>query len=181
MPYSLTRRMLSDYLFTYPETENAQVLQDLIDSDGDLFSRGQSNAHVTASGWVLSPGRTQVLLIEHGIYKIFVIPGGHVDEGETALQAALREVGEEVGLSDLVVLNPTLFDIDIHKIPASEKKGEPEHWHIDARFSLWNDKGHAVVLNEQECLSEKWVNVVDLAYGTDVSLKRMAQKSLVAF
>jgi len=181
VPQSLMRRMLADYLQANPETENAHVLRDLIKGTGDLFARGQSLAHVTASGWILSKGRSNVLLIEHGIYKFFVAPGGHVDPGETALEAALREVLEEVGLGELVVLDSKIFDLDIHKIPASEKKGEPEHWHIDVRYALWNAKGQDVSINENECLSAKWMAVNDLLYSQDASLKRMAQKSLQLF
>jgi ADP-ribose pyrophosphatase YjhB (NUDIX family) len=175
------RRMLADYLFTYPETANAHVLQALIDSDDDLYARGRSLVHVTASGWILSQGRACALLIEHGVYKIFVPPGGHVDLGETALQAALREVGEEVGLVNLIILNPTLFDLDIHRIAASKRKGEPEHWHIDVRFALWNDKGQDIRLNQDECLSAKWVPINDLLFSQDSSLKRMAEKSIKFF
>lgn len=178
MSQIMMRRMLSNYLLKHPDTQNADVLRDLINGNGDLFARGQSKAHITASGWVLSKGRTHVLLILHGIHKIFLVPGGHVDPGETALQAAIREVGEEVGLYDLVVLTCDIFDLDIHRIPANAKKNEPEHWHIDVRFAFWDDKGQTVRLQEEECLSYKWNSVIDLAFGADTSLKRMAEKSL---
>jgi 8-oxo-dGTP pyrophosphatase MutT (NUDIX family) len=175
------RRMLSDYLFTHPDTQNARILREMIAGESDVFARGQSLAHITASGWVLSKGRTKALLIEHALHRIFVVPGGHVDPGETALQAAIREVGEEAGLTALTVLMPTLFDLDIHKIPARDKKGEPEHWHIDVRFALWNSNGQGGDFNKNECLSAKWASVIDLSVGADQSLKRMAQKSLEIF
>ncbi len=45
-----------------------------------------------------------VLLIKD-IYGVWTWPKGHVEKGETALQAAVREIGEETGLLDIEVLD----------------------------------------------------------------------------
>ncbi len=62
-------------------------------------------------------------------------PGGHIDAGETPIDAAIREVYEETG----VICNPIEgyrdpIDIDLHEIPANPKKGEAAHVHIDLLF-----------------------------------------------
>jgi 8-oxo-dGTP diphosphatase len=49
-------------------------------------------------------GPLQVLLIERAKYPFegsWAVPGGFVDEGETPLEAAQRELEEETGLADL--------------------------------------------------------------------------------
>lgn len=178
MIQSAMREELSAYLKQNPSTENAVILKCLIAGTGDLFARGPSLAHVTASAWILNEEGTHALLIEHAKYHKFCPPGGHVDEGETALQACLREVGEEVGLYNLKLLVDGIFDIDIHRIPASEKKNEPAHWHIDVRYAFEASKVEAVKINADECLSYKWVTVNDpMTNRDDQSIFRLAWKT----
>ncbi|MEX0935338.1 MAG: NUDIX domain-containing protein [Gemmatimonadota bacterium] len=67
---------------------------------------------VSAGGVVvrLVQGRPHVLLIRDP-YRKWGLPKGHLEEGEDSQQAALREVREETGLSDLI-LGPDLGEID---------------------------------------------------------------------
>ena len=51
------------------------------------------------SGW-------KVALIEHPLWGKWVPAGGHVEEGENAAEAALREAAEETGLTGLRLVNP---------------------------------------------------------------------------
>jgi len=48
-------------------------------------------------------GGVEMLLVQDHRGR-WTIPKGHVEQGETALQAAQREVGEEAGLKDVEVL-----------------------------------------------------------------------------
>lgn len=178
MIQSAMRYELSAYLEKNPATENSVVLKDLISLGGDIFARGASRAHVTASAWIINEEGTHALLIEHAKYQKFCPPGGHVDQGETSLQACLREVGEEVGLFQLKLIFSGIFDIDIHRIPASDKKNEPEHWHIDVRYAFRASKDEAVQLNLDECLSYKWQPIVELAKLEDQSVARLALKTM---
>jgi 8-oxo-dGTP pyrophosphatase MutT (NUDIX family) len=100
----------------------------------DLFSRANFEpGHVTASAFVLSPDRSALLLILHGKLKRWLQPGGHVEPDDLdVLAAARREVREEVGLDELSLEQPSIFDLDIHTIPAL--KGDPPHLHLDVRF-----------------------------------------------
>ena len=94
------------------------------------FSRSNRLGHITASGLVIH--KNKVLLIFHPYIKRWFQPGGHIDEGELPVDAAIREVYEETGFvcsSDSEV--PEILDIDIHEIPANPKKGEGPHLHID--------------------------------------------------
>ncbi len=56
--------------------------------------------HATASVFVFArvSGQWQLGLIEHPRLSMAMIPGGHVEDDETAAQAAWREVTEETGL-----------------------------------------------------------------------------------
>lgn len=106
----------------------------ILDSENP-FSRLNQLGHVTASGLVIKNG--QVLLIFHPYIKEWFQPGGHIDEGESPIDAAIREVYEETGILCKPLegsLEP--IDIDFHEIPANPKKGEDTHLHIDLLFLL---------------------------------------------
>ena len=99
------------------------------------FKRSNKLGHITASGLVINNGK--VLLVFHPFIKRWFQPGGHIDDGELPIDAAIREVYEETGfvcVPDSKDLEP--IDIDIHEIPANPKKGEDTHLHIDLLYCL---------------------------------------------
>ena len=55
--------------------------------------------------------RNKVLLRKHDKYKIWLVPGGHIELDENPNQAALREVAEEVGLDIELVGNPKMTSL----------------------------------------------------------------------
>jgi 8-oxo-dGTP pyrophosphatase MutT (NUDIX family) len=118
---------------TVPEQVSGAFL--MIISEENPFSRLNLAGHITASGLVIKDGF--VLLIYHPFINEWMQPGGHIDEGEEPIQAAIREVFEETGVICEPLeeyLNP--IDIDLHEIPENPKKGEGRHLHIDLLFLL---------------------------------------------
>jgi ADP-ribose pyrophosphatase len=104
-------------------------------SSKDPYSRSTKQGHITASGLVIKDGKA--LLIFHPFIKQWFQPGGHIDEDEEPIQAAIREVFEETGVVCEPLngfLNP--IDIDLHEIPENPKKAEGSHLHIDLLFTL---------------------------------------------
>jgi 8-oxo-dGTP pyrophosphatase MutT (NUDIX family) len=105
----------------------------LLDTPTPTSRRQFAPGHLTASAFVLSPEGDAVLLILHKKLGIWVQPGGHIEPADVSLEAAARrEVAEEVGLPLAASAAATIFDLDIHAIPA--RKDEPEHQHFDVRF-----------------------------------------------
>ncbi len=87
-----------------------------------------SPIHVTASAIVTS-GRGVVLHL-HKKLGIWVQPGGHIDNGETPWQAAVRETKEETGLTVEAVSDPSeLLHVDVHPGPRG-------HTHLDVRYQF---------------------------------------------
>ena len=106
----------------------------ILESDNP-YQRSNTLGHITASGLVINNGK--VLLIWHPHIWRWLQPGGHIDEGESPVHAAIREVYEETGLVcalDSTNLDP--IDIDIHEIRENLKKHEGAHLHIDLLYQL---------------------------------------------
>lgn len=129
------RAMLDGFSpFDEREAEHLRRMRKLIAAAGDPFSRAHFDpGHFTASSFVLCPHRQSLLLILHGKLHRWLQPGGHVDRVDADIEAAARrEVLEEVGLGEVTLERPGVFDVDIHPIAA--RGGEPGHEHFDVRF-----------------------------------------------
>jgi ADP-ribose pyrophosphatase YjhB (NUDIX family) len=50
------------------------------------------------TGTIIRNKKGEILLVKNSKWKNWIIPGGHVDPGETVEHCALREVKEETGL-----------------------------------------------------------------------------------
>ena len=92
------------------------------------FDRHADLTHVTGSAVVVGP--RGVLLHRHRRLHRWLQPGGHVDPGETADAAALRETVEETGLAAAHPAGgPVLVHVDVHT-------AADDHVHLDVRYLL---------------------------------------------
>ena len=60
------------------ERDKAQILAALR-SGKDLITRENPVMHLTASAWVVSPDRSQVVMVYHNLYRSWSWMGGHAD------------------------------------------------------------------------------------------------------
>jgi 8-oxo-dGTP pyrophosphatase MutT (NUDIX family) len=142
----------------------------------DAFQRHHLPGHITGSAWIMDASGKFVLLTHHAKLHQWLQPGGHADGVEDILNVATREATEETGIKEFKILQPGIFDIDIHTIP--ERKEFPEHLHYDIRFLLEASKHEGLILTE-ESHALAWVPLDELPIltkGND-SMLRMATKT----
>lgn len=137
--------------------------------DRRTYSRKQTpitevNREPTAGGVVyrLKNGQLEILLFQDARDR-WSIPKGHIEEGETAQETAIREIGEEVGIHELEpicwlgkvhfnyrresVLVMMTTQVYLFRALGDTDKIVPEEWMHDVR---WHKFDEAVDLVEYE-------------------------------
>jgi len=140
----------------------------------DCFERTHLPGHITGSSWIIDATHEHVLLVHHAKLNKWLQPGGHADGDDNILRVAMREADEETGLKNLKTVSPSIFDIDIHTIPA--RKDMPEHFHYDVRFLLEGSLNESIIVSE-ESHEVKWISMKELpSLNQERSVLRMNEK-----
>ena len=141
----------------------------------DAYQRHHLPGHITGSAWIVSNDGTKVLLVKHAALHKWLQPGGHADGDENVLRVALREANEETGLVNLSH-SGSLFDIDIHSIPARKDLSFPQHDHYDARFLFRANEADELKISD-ESTDLKWISLADLQnFNSEPSILRLRSK-----
>ena len=151
----------------------ARVIE-FVTAHSDCFERGLAVGHVTGSAWIADPAGDRVVLVHHGKIGRWLQPGGHADGDADVARVAWREAREETGLGSLALVNDTVYDVDVHAIPARD--GEAAHFHYDVRFRFVADpREHPVVTAES--LAVRWVGLDEAqSLAPERSVRRMIEK-----
>ena len=118
--------------------------------DQPSWPRPAASSAIFRDGQVLIAQRSKPPLA--GIWSL---PGGHIEPGETAQAAALRELAEETGVeADLKGI------ADVADVIVRDEDGALRaHYVITAFFGVWL-RGNARPGND--CLAVEWVDLADL-------------------
>ncbi|MGW3472116.1 NUDIX hydrolase [Saccharopolyspora sp. NPDC000995] len=173
------QRTLSSYLDAHPEdAESLAPLSELLAKDVDVTTRHEYRGHATA-GAVLVNAEGRVLHIHHVALDRWLLPGGHLEPGDVSLvDAGLRELCEETGINpgDVVTAFVDPVHIDMHMIPANDRKQEPEHPHFDFRF-VFRTTAEVGALQTEEVHNAAWLSPDEL---TDPHLRERVRGVLEA-
>lgn len=178
------RQPLLDLLKAHhPADAHEQTMLDqtiaFVTAQPDCFYRTLLIGHVTGSAWIVSPDRQQVVLLHHRKLDRWFQPGGHADGDPDIAAVALKEAREETGLTILKLLDTSIYDVDVHPIPA--RGNEPGHLHYDIRFLVEANPADPFLaelfIESTETKAIRWVNVGELAdFNQSESILRMARK-----
>ena len=158
------------------EADSIALFRAFMSAHADAAERSLAHGHLTGSAWLVSEDGQRVLLTHHRKLGRWLQLGGHADGDADLARVALREAEEESGLSDVVV-EPGVFDLERHGIPA--RGDEPAHWHYDVRFVVRATGNQAFsVSDESHALAWRDIAAVEKDADADDSLRRMARKWL---
>lgn len=187
--YALEDRMknilkILDQHNAYDEKEAKDIdkIKVLIEQNPNVLNKNCENGHITGSALVVDAESKSVLLHFHKKLDKWLQFGGHCEYETDISEVALREAAEETGLKDLAFLSDKdmvlPLDIDMHVIP--ERKGEPEHPHLDFRYLLVTHSAKELSVGDDESNIFKWVKfeeVEEIADKLDPALLRLINKA----
>ena len=168
--------LLENYLIEYPHENAATNMLDFLNKKGNSFSKENKEGHFTGSAWIVNPDRSMVLMTHHRKLNMWLQLGGHADGMEDLISVAIREAKEESGFNEFVLLSDRIFDLDIHKFPAT--KDEPRHHHYDVRFLLEADPNNNTIIISDESIDVQWIPLDKvLSLNPESSIQRMVKKT----
>lgn len=188
MPSTLSthdRQQIIDLIEQHPPYNDREalhreaILNLLHTCPAPLSRENYKPGHITASAWIVAEQTNQIGLIYHRRIARWLQPGGHVDPGETDLRSvALREVQEEMGIAP-DPLKTTLFDLDVHEIPATAV--QLNHQHFDVRFLCLVEQQPIFPASDAE--QGKWFSIGEVRQlaiddHSGESMARMLEKCL---
>lgn len=106
----------------------------------------------------------------------FGIPGGHLEDGETVSQAAVREAKEE---TELIVKESDLQLVEVgHRQFVAGKSKESTNDYIDIIFKAKKWKGNPIITKENKSDEILWVDPKKLPKNTIKSVSLMIENYL---
>ena len=155
--------------FNEQEVRDKEQILAFLRSGAELFTRDNPVAHLTASAWVVSPDRSQVIMVYHNLYKSWSWMGGHADGDHDLLHVAKKEVMEECGLEELTVVSPEIISLEILCVDGHEKKGKylSSHLHLNVTYLFEADPAQPLRIKPDENSGVAWVKAEDVAQKTN--------------
>lgn len=146
------------------EARDQRLLLSWLESGKDIYTRENGTAHLTASGWVVSPDRQQVLMVYHNLYDSWSWMGGHADGDRDLLYVARKEIQEESGLKSLKLLSPDIFSLEILTVDGHIKRGNyvSSHLHLNVTYLFEAAPGQPLSIKPDENSGVAWFPVSDI-------------------
>lgn len=160
------------------EAADRRQMLTFIDKNPDCLTRDNLVAHITASSWIVDPGREMALMAYHNIYKSWSWTGGHADGDPDLLGVALREANEETGIF-AAPAGAEPVSIESLCVPGHRKRGRyvSAHAHLNVTYLLVADPAAPVRAKADENSGVRWVPFGDVcALCAEPDMRAIYQK-----
>lgn len=136
--------------------ELAREFLDLLSGAPLALYRDGGPRHLTASAIVTDAPGEHVALVWHLKGRFWVQPGGHLEDGETSLEAAARrEVAEEIGLSGLERIGDGPAMLHRHGLDAAFGRCR-EHWDVQYLLRAPRPAAETPLMASEESGAAQW-------------------------
>ena len=145
----------------------------------DVVTRKNEIAHFTSSAFIVNNDMTKVLMIYHNIYNSWCWIGGHADGETDLLKVAIKETGEETGVTKLKVLDNNIYAIDTLPVLGHVKRGKyvSAHVHLSVAYVLMADDKEPIQIKEDENSAIGWIPIEKcVEMSTEPHMKPVYQK-----
>ena len=167
---SLTAQLRSYQPYNEQEAADRDEIIRQLESFPDIFTRDNRNAHMTASSWIVNPARTKVLMVYHNIYDSWSWCGGHADGDTDLLAVALREAGEETGITKVRAVSEQIYSLEILTVDGHVKRGKyvSSHLHQNVTYLLEADEDETLHKKDDENSGVAW-------FGLDEAIRASSE------
>lgn len=161
------------------EEKDKAVILNCLGIFEDVLTRNNEIAHLTSSAFVVNGTRDKVLVVHHNIYNSWSWTGGHADGEEDLLAVALKELKEETGVSNIHLVTPGIFSLDILPVLGHIKRGEyvSPHLHLSVSFLIEADETDELIVKEDENSGVRWIPLDELnVYSNEPHMNKVYDK-----
>lgn len=174
------KKLIEQYKpYNEQEIKDKDIFLKYINTFDDVLTRNNEFGHFAASGWVLNSTRNKVLMIYHKIYNSWGWIGGHADGEENLYEVAVREIGEETGVTNIKPIITDIFAINNLPVKGHFKRGNyiSAHCHLSVVYLFEADEKEKLIIKEDENDGVKWIPIDQVvAISTEPHMQTVYQK-----